>query len=320
MTINDYVAYIKLMLTGSVLTLEVTDDTLKEVVKAALREVNRYIDQTKFMTIPYAKCIDLTGSNVSSVTAVYRTKGYLSANDDSDENPGDVDPFQATIWKVFSNNGSMYNLNDYVLNYASFATMLSLRSAQSTDLSFKMDMTTKKLYINTSNDVPTSITIEYVPKLIDAEDVVSDYWIDIMQRLCLGREHHADGDAVGHIGQEEYGLQRFAQHFDAVQGHGHQQGQQGGDGYGDHAQQHGVFKAYQKVLILGYLDEVAETGPEGGFPAAGQGNAVILQKGHPHRFDDGPHGEHQQQYDGRGQIQPGFPLLFAFYHTHFTSK
>ena len=55
MTINDYVAYIKLMLTGSVLTLEVTDDTLKEVVKAALREVNRYIDQTKFMTIPYAK-------------------------------------------------------------------------------------------------------------------------------------------------------------------------------------------------------------------------------------------------------------------------
>ena len=185
MTINDYVAYIKLMLTGSVLTLEVTDDTLKEVVKAALREVNRYIDQTKFMTIPYAKCIDLTGSNVSSVTAVYRTKGYLSANDDSDENPGDVDPFQATIWKVFSNNGSMYNLNDYVLNYASFATMLSLRSAQSTDLSFKMDMTTKKLYINTSNDVPTSITIEYVPKLIDAEDVVSDYWIDIMQRLCL---------------------------------------------------------------------------------------------------------------------------------------
>ena len=185
MTINDYVAYIKLMLTGSVLTLEVTDDTLKEVVKAGLREVNRYIDQTKFMTIPFARCIDLSGSNVSSVTAIYRTKGYLSSNSDDESTAGDVDPFQATIWKVFSNNGSMYNLNDYVLNYASFATMLSLRSAQTTDLSFRVDMTTKKLYINTSNDVPTSITIEYVPKLIDAEDVVDDFWIDILQRLCL---------------------------------------------------------------------------------------------------------------------------------------
>ena len=34
---------------------------------------------------------------------------------------------------------------------------------------------------------PTYITIEYVPKLFDPEDVVSDYWIDILERLSLAQ-------------------------------------------------------------------------------------------------------------------------------------
>ena len=44
-----------------------------------------------------------------------------------------------------------------------------------------------KLYINVMYNSPTAITIEYVPKLIDCEDVVSDYWIDILKRLSLAQ-------------------------------------------------------------------------------------------------------------------------------------
>ena len=184
MTKEECIRYMKLMLTGDVLHLELSDETLGSIVDAALAEIQRYIDQTKFMTIPFAKCIDLTGSNVSSVTAVYRTKGYLSSNDETLD-MSDIDPFQAQIWKVFSNNGNMYNLNDYVLNFASFATLLQMRSAQSTDLAFRVDLTTKRLYINVADDAPVAITIEYVPKMLDVSDIVSDFWIDQLKRLCV---------------------------------------------------------------------------------------------------------------------------------------
>lgn len=185
MTKQEVIEYIRLMLTGDVLTSDLTDDTIESIIKVAIREIQPHINQTKFMTVPFAKCINLKDSNVSAVVAVYRTKGYLSSYSDDDSNVGDVDPFQATIWKVFSNNGSMYNLNDYVMNYASFATLLSLRSSQSTDLKFKVDQTTKQLYINVSNDVPTSITIEYVPKILDPEDITDDYWIDKLLRVSV---------------------------------------------------------------------------------------------------------------------------------------
>ena len=82
----------------------------------------------------------------------------------------------------------MYNLNEYILNYASYNTLNQLRSYTSTDLSFK-EVNNRhdghKLYINVMYSNPTSITIEYIPKVLDPEDVVSDYWIDILQRMSL---------------------------------------------------------------------------------------------------------------------------------------
>jgi hypothetical protein len=41
------------------------------------------------------------------------------------------------------------------------------------------------LYINRGFDRPASITIEYVPIFQSVEDVKSDYWIDIIQRLSI---------------------------------------------------------------------------------------------------------------------------------------
>ena len=77
MTIDDILSEIKLEITGGVLKLEIPDETLKAVVYKALREVQRYIDETRIMTIPYSKCIDLSGSKVSSVSRIYRAEGYL---------------------------------------------------------------------------------------------------------------------------------------------------------------------------------------------------------------------------------------------------
>ena len=59
MTTVDVIDEIKLELTGGVLDLEIEDVTIELVIKKALRELQRYWDETSFVTIPYESCIDL---------------------------------------------------------------------------------------------------------------------------------------------------------------------------------------------------------------------------------------------------------------------
>ena len=191
MTLEEYIEEIKLKLTGGVLELEISDEIIAKVVMNSLRKIQRYIDTTKIITVPFAKCIDLKDFNCSAVVKVYRTKAFLASENDMKEiDSGDLDPFQTQMWRVFSNNGNMYNLQEYILNYMSYNTLNQLRSYSSTDLAFK-EVNNKqdghKLYINVMYNNPTNITIEYVPKLLSPEDVVSDYWKDILERMSLAQ-------------------------------------------------------------------------------------------------------------------------------------
>lgn len=186
MNLMTYIDNIKLELTGGILELELTDETLAKVVNRTLQEVQRFIDETKFMTIPFARCIDLSKSKVSSVSRVYRTEGY-TGDTTAGMTTSNTDPMYAQMWLAFSNGGTMYNLNDYMLNYMSYNTLLQIRNTTSTDLSFVQDKSDNKLYINTGFDSPTMITVEYVPIYDSVEDVTSDYWIDIIQRMSIAQ-------------------------------------------------------------------------------------------------------------------------------------
>lgn len=187
MQMQDYIDEIKLELTGGVLELELPDTTLAQVVNKALREVQRYITSTELMTIPYSKCIDLKNSKISSVVKVYRTEGYgiLSPNNSETSNTRPLDPLYAQTWMIFSKGNSFYNLNDYLLNFASYNTLMQIRNTLSTDLAFKYDKQAEKLYINVSEVTPARITIEYIPVINDISDIKSDYWIDIITRLSV---------------------------------------------------------------------------------------------------------------------------------------
>lgn len=183
MTLQDYIKEIKLELTGNVLHLEINDDTLAQIVNKAYREVQRYIDMTKIITVPFAPCIDLKGFNSSAVINVFRTQGYTG-----DITSGGVmyaDPMQAQMWMAFTNGGTMYNLQDYVMNYLSYNTLLQMRNTTSTDLAFREDKSEQKLYINTGFDAPVNVTIEYIPFSTTVEDVTDPYWTDVIQRLSI---------------------------------------------------------------------------------------------------------------------------------------
>lgn len=185
MKLEDVLDELRLELTGHVLEMEITDETLVSVVKKALRELTRYWDESHLITIPYASCIDLEGEffeqKVSSIVKVYRTEGL---GDSTGGLSVMNDPVQMAQFAIFSNGGTMYNLNDYVMNYASWMTMYKVKNTMSTDLSFREDRHNKKLYINNYN-APKMVTIEYIPKLTSVEDIQSDYWIDILIKYCV---------------------------------------------------------------------------------------------------------------------------------------
>lgn len=76
---------------------------------------------------------------------------------------------------AFSSGGTMYNLQNYLLNYMSYNTLLQMRNTTTTDLAFKEDKDKKQLYINVGYDAPKYITLEYVPIYEDVAEVTSDY-------------------------------------------------------------------------------------------------------------------------------------------------
>jgi len=184
MKLENILDEIKLELTGYILDMEITDETLVSVINKALRELARYWDESTKITIPYASCINLEGEffeeKVSSIVKVYRTEGMGDSGGLSVIN----DPVQMAQFAIFSNGGTMYNLQDYVMNYASWMTMYQMKNTMSTDMSFTEDRHNKKLYINNYN-APRMVTVEYIPKLTSVEDIQSDYWIDILIKYCV---------------------------------------------------------------------------------------------------------------------------------------
>ena len=186
MTKNDVRQEVALELTGQVLEMELDDSTLDLTINKALRELQRYWDETTLVTIPYASCINYAGTPLeesSSIVRVYRTVGVGNSEDAG--NSVTMDPMYAQQWMVFSNAGTMYNLQDYVMNYAAWSTLSQVRNTMSTDLAFREDKHACKLYINNNISSPGNITVEYIPKLRSVEDIKSDYWKDVLVRMSL---------------------------------------------------------------------------------------------------------------------------------------
>ena len=186
MTKNDVRQEVTLELTGQVLEMELDDSTLDLTINKALRELQRYWDETTLVTIPYASCINYAGTPLeesSSIVRVYRTVGVGNSEDAG--NSVTMDPMYAQQWMVFSNAGTMYNLQDYVMNYAAWSTLSQVRNTMSTDLAFREDKHACKLYINNNISSPGNITVEYIPKLRSVEDIKSDYWKDVLVRMSL---------------------------------------------------------------------------------------------------------------------------------------
>ena len=83
MNINAYREELRLKLTGGLLELELSDTAIDSILNSALRELRRYIDSTRLITVPFSRCIHLSDVKdaqgdfikVSSVSRIYRAEG-----------------------------------------------------------------------------------------------------------------------------------------------------------------------------------------------------------------------------------------------------
>lgn len=174
---------IKLELTGGIVELELSDSDIDKIIFYSMRELNRYYDSTVLITVPFSSCIDLSEYAINSILRIYR------ANAISTDVQGNrvMDPLLASQWQLLSGYGNMHQLQDYSYNYQSWNTLLQIRNTTSTDLAYRFDKASKKLYINISSNTPATITIEYVPILNNPEEITSEYWTDILLRLAIAR-------------------------------------------------------------------------------------------------------------------------------------
>lgn len=182
MELSAYIDEIKLRMTGYVLELEIEDSTLAKIVNASFREIQRYIDTTRFKTMPYSKCIDLGDLKVNSIVRVYRADGYFSTDT---EQSSAQDPFYTTMWAWLGSSYNGYNLNDYTYKLGAWNTAMQVRNTLSTDLAFMYDHEKNYLYVNSGSSDMSSVTIEYVPRFDDVSEIKSDFWIDILLRLSV---------------------------------------------------------------------------------------------------------------------------------------
>ena len=189
-TLSDVRDEIRLKTTGDLLESELSDATIDKIIKSALRELQRYITSVELITVPYKSCIDLSNPddtagkqlNVNYVAMVYRTSDLSGGTTGTGSSS---DPMQVAQWQLLSGMGNLMYFQDAVWNYASWTTLQQIRNTISTDLAFKFDKATKKLYINVSTGTPGAVTIEYIPVIKEVEDIHSEYWEDMLIRLAI---------------------------------------------------------------------------------------------------------------------------------------
>ncbi len=192
-----YVDFLKDQLTVySLLETELSDDTWEKIVETAMQELLRYYDQTGFVSVMASSCIDLTKveednnikiSSISNVYDTYATGGLSNANYDIS-----IDP----AWLGFWQTGFGARVTNWTYSYMNYASLNRIRNSVSgTNLDFREDTINRKLYINITQNTNGYITLEYVPRIRTVEDVVGDYWVDILKRLSLAYAKIAVGRA-----------------------------------------------------------------------------------------------------------------------------
>lgn len=170
---------------GGIVEVELKkDDQIQRAIDMSLREIQRYIDLTKYATLPYMPCIDLSKVKVYAVVDVMR------ATPNSNLELGVLDPFAYVGSGAGMASGSW---DDYRVALQAKSLMANVK----TDMQFVWDSNDKKLYVQYTTPHPDSITIQYIPQFETVDEVKDAYWIDEIRQMATSHCKIALGRARG---------------------------------------------------------------------------------------------------------------------------
>lgn len=185
MTNNEikYIDRIKTMLGGDVLKIEIPDETIYKCIQIALETIEPYIPDTRYITLPFSRCIDMSQYKIEEVLRVVPGQNLVTAYGIGDEfNFG---------WNINAMGGTTLaawmNSDTYVLRQVFTTAARSTLPDQ--NISFEYDRTTHKLYL-TPGTTLSDITIECIPEVFsidDLQDKASVKWV-YLYALALTKE------------------------------------------------------------------------------------------------------------------------------------
>ncbi|WJZ23491.1 neck protein [Listeria phage LIS04] len=178
MKIEEYSDKILRKLGHPTVTVELDKDQLRDAVEDAFAEVEPYITDTQFITVPMTNRIDLSSYKVDFIADVYKSPIGM-----------------ADITAV--------SIDMYFFGGTSIEDVMHRLNSERMALSLKDRMTYRwidpYLYVDMAPPYSTSITVEYIPLLDSVENITSRYWISIILRLALANAKETLGRIRGKV-------------------------------------------------------------------------------------------------------------------------
>ena len=184
MTKQEYVDDVLLQLGYPTVEIEIKDQ-IPNIVDLAFKEIKHYITSTETITIPYYEKIHLDPKKYSIDTVVFimRSQSTMTTSELADI-------------MYFMNNSSSLNTSTF-RNYSVAMLTQQVKNTISTDLDFMWDSPNNDLYIYANYPKPTSVTIVYVPKFENIEDIKESFWENLLKRLALALSKQVLGRVRG---------------------------------------------------------------------------------------------------------------------------
>lgn len=181
-TVEDYIAYIKVQLGGSVVQLACENDLPFIVEKIAFEDLKNYITITQTMTCAYTPMIDLEGKNIATVRYILRDRN----------NSASVTGMDSNLF-IYQTQGQ-YGINQWAKDQITYNLLINqVKNTMSTDMDFYFDKLNEKLYIYSQSPIPSSITIGYTPDFKKTEEIYAPYWMSYLKRLSVAYAKESEG-------------------------------------------------------------------------------------------------------------------------------
>lgn len=186
-------SWIKRKLGAPLINVELSDDQLNDCIDDSLDEVSPWIVQRQYITVPAARCIDLTKYKPAYV--IYVHKASSTAADGNSPQLDVFNPYSYTV--ITSNRAMVYDRLEQILYSRSNLTLkdnISFKLIKSYEESGNRSY---KLYLDVGYPVSDNVTIEYSPQIDNIASVSDNLYRRYIREFALAYSRKLLSDIRG---------------------------------------------------------------------------------------------------------------------------